>query len=191
MQFEKALTYNITLKLLNVITGFFINVLFVRITGAGISGDFFYLVTILSFFILIIGISMESGITLYASRDQNKATSLAWLALCASVIQIIITYLVILLVDGTTLFLPGYYYLIFIVSNLLISNFSGLYVSRKWFIPLNTIILCINIFVLLCFFIIENGYFKIEDQSVAVTQKIFLLGYLAQGLGLIIFFYKE
>ena len=79
MQFEKALTYNITLKLLNVITAFFINVLFVRITGAGISGDFFYLITILSFFILIIGISMESGITLYASRDQNNATSLAWL----------------------------------------------------------------------------------------------------------------
>src|SRR5688572_25996552 len=129
MQFGKALTYNITLKLLNVITAVFINVLFVRITGAGISGDFFYLVTVLSFFILVIGISMESGITLYASRDQNDATALAWLALCASVIQIIISYLVISLIYDTISFLPVHYYVIFIVSNILISNFSGLYVS--------------------------------------------------------------
>ncbi len=189
MQFEKALKYNITLKLLNVITGFIINVLFVRIMGAGISGDFFYLITVLTFFILIIGISMESGITLYASRNQNNATPLAWLVLSASVIQIIISYLLILFINPTTSFLPVYYYVIFIIGNILISNFSALYVSQKWFISLNTIILCINIFILIYFFLIENSYIKIKDQSVVITQKMFILAFLAQGFGLIIFFF--
>src|SRR5687767_1622349 len=138
MRFEKALTYNISLRLLKVIAAFFINVLFVRITGAGVSGDFFYMITILTFFILIIGISMESGITLYASREPDTARSLAWLVLFGSTLQTIITYLIILLTGNTTSFLPAYFYVVFIVSNILISNFSALYVSRKWFIPLNT-----------------------------------------------------
>ncbi len=141
MQLKKALTYNISLKSLNVITGFFINVLFVRIMGAGISGDFFYLITILSFITLFVGISLESGITLYASRDQTNATSLAWLVLCVSVLQFIITYLVILLIYGTTSFFREFYYVIFIMGNILISNFSALFASRKWFISLNTIVL--------------------------------------------------
>ncbi len=189
MQLKKALTYNISLKLLNVITGFFINVLFVRIMGAGISGDFFYLITILSFITLVVGISMESGITLYASRNQTNATPLAWLVLCVSVLQFMITYLVISLIYGTTSIFSEYYYVIFIIGNILISNFSALFVSKKWFIPLNTIILGINLFMLLYFCLIENGYLKIKGQSVSIAQKVFIIAYLSQGFGLTIFFF--
>lgn len=183
MHFNKALKYSIALKSVNILMLFFINLLFVRVTGANVSGNFFYLITILSFITLVVSCSMESGITYYASRDKSNTLSYAWLIILTSIVQIALSYIIITVTVKNSTSLPLPYLLLFVISNILISNFAGLYASLKWFISINTIILTINCIALIFLWLVLQ-----QSPGTAKAENIYILSYVLQAIGLIFFF---
>ncbi|MGI8584029.1 MAG: polysaccharide biosynthesis C-terminal domain-containing protein [Chitinophagaceae bacterium] len=184
MQFNNALKYSITLKSINILILFFINMLFVRIAGANVTGDFFYLITILSFITLIVSCSLESGITFYASKNSNHIISYAWLIIVFSILQILLSFLIISVAVKNSAALASVYLLIFVISNILISNFTALYISRKWFIAVNTIILIVNLITLLLL-----GLMFLQYRISANAEKIYIISFFVQATGLMIFFF--
>lgn len=182
MQFNQALKYNIGLKSINVVILFFINLVFVRIAGADISGDFFYLITLLSFITLLVSCSLESGITFYASKDKGPA-HFAPFIIVTSMLQIILSFSIVFFAVQNPTSLSWIYLLIFIISHILIANFTALYVSRKWFIPVNVIVLIVNLTTLLFLWFLLK-----RDNPVGEAEKIYIISFAAQAIALILFF---
>lgn len=141
MHFNTILKHTIVWKMLNTLLVFFINLILVRLLGVAASGSFFYDITVLSFMILVLSWCLESGITYYASRDNN---------LIAPILIFILPLLMMQGVTGavllryTPLTINSYFALLFIVSNLSIIYFSAFFYAKKWFISLNIISCCIN-----------------------------------------------
>ena len=127
--------------MINTLLVFFINLIMVRLLGVAASGSFFYDITVLSFMILVLSWCLESGITYYASRNNN---------LIASILLFILPLLLIQALTGavalsyTRLTVSSFLALLFIVSNLSIIYFSAFFYAKKWFISLNIITCCIN-----------------------------------------------
>src|SRR5436309_12496683 len=92
MQFNKALKHTIVWKTLNTGFGFFINLLIVRLLGATASGNFFYAITALSFFTLLISWSLEAGITYYASNNKESLPSISFFILPLLLVQGLISW---------------------------------------------------------------------------------------------------
>ena len=141
MHFNTILKHTIVWKMLNTLLVFFINLILVRLLGVAASGSFFYDITVLSFMILVLSWCLESGITYYASRDNNL------------IAPILIFILPLLMMQGlagavllryTPLTINSYFALLFIVSNLSIIYFSAFFYAKKWFISFNIISCCIN-----------------------------------------------
>lgn len=141
MHFNTILKHTIVWKMLNTLLVFFINLILVRLLGVAASGSFFYDITVLSFMILVLSWCLESGITYYASRDNNL------------IAPILIFILPLLMMQGLTgavllrytpLTINSYFALLFIVSNLSIIYFSAFFYAKKWFISFNIISCCIN-----------------------------------------------
>lgn len=141
MHFNTILKHTIVWKMLNTLLVFFINLILVRLLGVAASGSFFYDITVLSFIILVLSWCLESGITYYASRDNNL------------IAPILIFILPLLMMQGLTgavllrytpLTISSYFALLFIVSNLSIIYFSAFFYAKKWFISFNIISCCIN-----------------------------------------------
>ena len=186
MQFNKALLYNIALKSINIVILFVINILFVRIAGAKVTGDFFYLITILSFITLIISGSLESGITFYASKNTSGPLSFAWLIILICILQLALTFVIIFSIVKNPTSLSLLYLLMFVISNILISNFSAIYISYQWFVSVNIILLIANSITLLFLLLILN------QQTVTAidnAEKVYLLSFFLQSAGLTIFFF--
>ena len=144
MQFTKALQHTIVWKAANTVLVFLINLLLVRIFGPGDSGAFFYALTSLSLFILIISGSIESGLTYFGSNDPRSIPALLLLVLPLLIVQ-----------AGAGWLLLGFFELpldremswAFVVSNLVIVYFSALYYSKRWFLLLNICLVPVNIIV--------------------------------------------
>jgi O-antigen/teichoic acid export membrane protein len=145
MQFTKALQHTIAWKALNTILTFFINLLLVRILGADGSGEFFYSITLLSFAVLLISWSMESGITYYGSNNLESIPTITLFIIPWLLVQAGATWL---LLQFISINLDKQLSWLFIVSNLVISYFSALFYARKWILPVNIIVCIINMIVL-------------------------------------------
>ncbi len=186
MQFKKALSYNILLKLINVIILFFSNIVFVRIVGAEITGLFFYLITLLSFITLVISCSLESGITYYAAKGYGNTIFYAWLILAISLLQIPVCFFILLCLPHALL--STNYLLVFVISNILVSCFTGLFISQKWFVSVNTVIMATNILSLaLLIYLLK----KFPVNAVIKAEKIYILSFALQAAGLICMFFKK
>ena len=81
MQINKILKHAIVWKLANTMLVFLINLLLVRLLGAADSGVFFYEITVLSFWVLVISFSLESGITYFGSKDNKTLSPLIFIIL--------------------------------------------------------------------------------------------------------------
>lgn len=185
MQFNKALSYNVLLKTINVFILFCINLILVRIIGANITGDFFYLITVLSFITLVVSLSLEAGITFYASKETAPAVSFAWLIILSSLLQFAVSSLIILFLVNNSTYIPLYYLISFVISNILVSNITALFISRKWFFSVNIAILAVNLitFLLLCLISVQANI-----DAVSKAQKIYVLSFSMQATVLIIVF---
>ena len=156
--------------MLNTLLVFFINLILVRLLGVAASGSFFYDITVLSFMILVLSWCLESGITYYASRDNNL------------IAPILIFILPLLMMQGlagavllryTPLTINSYFALLFIVSNLSIIYFSAFFYAKKWFVSLNMIACSINFVTTLILF-----YWWIAKPAIASHQNKFVLTYI-------------
>ena len=145
MQFTKALQHTVGWKALNTILTFLINLLLVRILGADGSGDFYYGITLLSFFTLAISWSMEAGITYYASNNIDTIPSITLFIIPWLMVQAIVSWL---LLDLLSINIARYWSLLFVLSNLVIIYISALYYAKKMFVSINIIVCTINFIVL-------------------------------------------
>ncbi|MEO7532623.1 MAG: oligosaccharide flippase family protein, partial [Ferruginibacter sp.] len=191
MQFTKALQHTIVWKALNTILIFCINLLLVRILGAESSGEFFFAVTALSFFILILSGSVESGITYYGSNDSANIASLSLLVLPWLLLQALASWLLLrflaVKVDQQLSWL-------FIISNLIILYFSALYYSKKWFLSLNLSVFIVNALVLMAlYWIYKSDSKKLLDHAsyYELTAKIYFGGFLLTAVLLTILFFTR
>ncbi len=185
MKFKIALSYNILLRSVNVLILFLSNLVFVRIAGAGITGDFFYLITILSFITLLVSFSMETGITYFVSKNISSTVSFAWFIIIISILQLIASFIIISAGVNNQTALSVQLLVLFVISNILVSNFTALYVSLKWFVQVNVIILSVNLIALVLLLIVYRLY---DSSAIIKAQKIYVLSFCIQALVLILFF---
>ncbi len=190
MHFNTILKHTIVWKMLNTLLVFFINLILVRLLGVAASGSFFYDITVLSFMILVLSWCLESGITYYASRDNN---------LIAPILIFILPLLMMQGVTGavllryTPLTINSYFALLFIVSNLSIIYFSAFFYAKKWFISLNIISCCINFVTTIALFFLwyakllnivnKNYYQQFYIGSVALLACVLMAAILMSTKG--------
>lgn len=190
MHFNTILKHTIVWKMLNTLLVFFINLILVRLLGVAASGSFFYDITVLSFMILVLSWCLESGITYYASRDNN---------LIAPILIFILPLLMMQGVTGavllryTPLTINSYFALLFIVSNLSIIYFSAFFYAKKWFISFNIISCCINFVTTIALFFLwyakllnivnKNYYQQFYIGSVALLACVLMAAILMSTKG--------
>jgi O-antigen/teichoic acid export membrane protein len=141
MHFNKTLKHIIVWKVVNTILLFLINLLMVRLLGVSKSGDFFYDIAVLSFLVLIISWSLESGIIYYCSKDDRTIPSLVVFVLLLLIIQALISVVVL---KNAALIISNYLSVVFVLSNITIIYFSAFFSAKKMFIPFNIISCIVN-----------------------------------------------
>jgi O-antigen/teichoic acid export membrane protein len=212
MQFTKALQHTIVWKSLNTLILFVINLLLVRIMGADYSGEFFYAITALSLFVLVLSGSIESGITYYGSHAESNIPALSFFLLPWLLLQALVAYWVVQVLPVTIHSLLSW---LFVISNVGIIYFSALFYARKWFISLNLIIAVVNTLIALTLWYIYARYGNEQEKvfgyakqhanrSIIITNLLgetkdtkgiyfaslaFVAGLMIQALSLIVFFY--
>jgi O-antigen/teichoic acid export membrane protein len=189
MQFTKALQHTIVWKAVNMVLVFCINLLLVRIFGPQDSGDFFYALTTLSLFILIISCSIESGLTYHGSNDPANIPTLSLLILPWLVLQAGASWLLLRLFD---IELDQGRSWIFVISNLVIIYVSALYYSKKWFHSLNLSIAFVNAAAMLSlcwlYFRPQAGN---DNASADLAATVYIGSFLFQALLLTIMFFAR
>jgi O-antigen/teichoic acid export membrane protein len=141
MHFNKTLKHIIVWKVVNTILLFLINLLMVRLLGVSKSGDFFYDIAVLSFLVLIISWSLESGIIYYCSKDDRTIPSLVVFVLLLLIIQALISVVVL---KNAALIISNYLSVVFVLSNITIIYFSAFFSAKKMFIRFNIISCIVN-----------------------------------------------
>lgn len=186
MHFNKNFKNTISWKLLNTAFIFFINLLMVRLLSVSESGMFFYDITLLSFLILILSLSIESGITYYAVKDNTIIRSILTILIPLLTFQVFLSWVVI---RNVQLSISMFFALLFILGNLCNNYFSAIFYAQKWFVLLSIISCCVNFLVILAlicsYFYLGNGdnshlYYKtiyISGMAFQATLLVLILGF--------------
>lgn len=190
MTIEKLFGQSIIWRGFYFITTLAANILFSRYLQAGNSGTVLYLANIFAFVSLLLGLSLESGLTYFASKkivSYNKLVlfSVLWVSLIA-VIGIATSgyFLNIILKDISMPPETIKWYAVFYVTGLMMINFfSVLFYSKNNYLLPNIILSAVNIIVI--FFISQVSKFR--QQGGFVTDLYFYSTFL-QGLLLLVIF---
>lgn len=150
MPITKVLYQNLIWRGVYYLSAFVLNIAIARQYEAAGSGYFYYIVSIYSLSVLFISISLESGITYFASRQEITASklhsfSIVW-SLAAGLLSLLAVYLLI----------PGDYFgatrsflfisaFCFISGNLLSTYMAGLFYAKEEFRLTNVISTLINL----------------------------------------------
>jgi O-antigen/teichoic acid export membrane protein len=189
MGFKSDLFSGFIAKILFSATLFLVNVLIARAAGAAGSGNFFYIINNLSVIVLLSGLSLESGISYFLSKQKIKEGD-------AVVLSSIWSAGSALLVSGCILLIPGFFSgytgpvfwpsVFFIAGNLLIAFFSGIGYAKKSFLwPQLAPALGNMIIIFYCSHII---YYR-EKADPEMLMLVFTGSYLAAGLLLAFVFF--
>lgn len=170
MHFNKILKHTIALKLLNTVLMFLINLLMVRLLGVADSGIFFYDIAILSFLVLIISGSLESGITFYSSKNYLSMNAVIAFILPLLIVQVIISRLILSQINFSV---NKNLALLFVFSNLTLVYFSAFFYAKKRFVLLNIISCSVNVIttLLLC-------YWWVSKEVGGANNNHFILTYI-------------
>ncbi len=188
MHFKKALKYSFFGKVLNTLLIFVINLLLVRILGVQNSGLFFYSITILGLFMLLLSCSLESGITYYASKNENITAPIIALVFPWLIIQAVVS---LVLLNKVHLYFTNNLAVAYVLSNLIILYFTALFYAKKWFGALNFILVVVNS-VLTCLLCYEYFY---KPAAASLRQwyylspvKLYVYTFCVQAVLLVFYF---
>jgi O-antigen/teichoic acid export membrane protein len=125
------------------LASFALNICIARIYGASISGDFFYQISIYSLIILVLSLSLESGLGYYASNNNipvNRLYSLSiiWVGIASLFLAALFYFLSFKGINNKQLL---YVALPFITGNILMAFLVGIFYARKHFVLPNIIML--------------------------------------------------
>ena len=175
MHFNKILKRTIFWKLLNTVFVFIVNLLMVRLLTVSISGTFFYDIAILSFLVLVLSWSLESGITYYAVRNISIVYSIIKILFPLLILQSLLCWMVVYKLN---LSISNFLSVVFIAGNLCTIYFSAIFYAKKWFVLLNIISGAVNfliiIFLIFCYFFLSVN---------TVSQYYCIVAYIS-GIGL-------
>jgi len=180
----RTLYQNLLWRGIFYLSSFALNIAIARQYEAAGSGYFYYLISIYSLGVLFISISLESGITYYASRQEIAPAKLqgfaiAW-SLAAGLISLLAAYIFVpAQYNGATrsfLLLSAF---CFISGNMLSTYAAGLFYAKEEFRLSNSISAVFN-FVLIAMLVsgvLKEEFFKIYFISFLVLGVVVSIGY--------------
>ncbi len=161
---RELITHHLFWRCMYFFSVLLINIGIARFFAAGESGQIFYIVNNLSFILLLVSLSLESGTTYYISSGKLEPASLArfcviWTA-GASLIALGIWWLSMFFFEGGkighgTFLLSGF---LFITGSLLITYFTAIFYARKEFVIPNRILCVINAILILLLLFERNNH---------------------------------
>ncbi len=189
MQFKRLLVQSVFWRGLYFITVLLLNVLIARIFQAPGSGLIYYVSSFYAFFIVLAGLSLDSGMGFYASKNEvpvNKLVnlSLSWTFLVGLMVVAGTYYYAKsnrdLSFSGPILFVSS---LSYICGNLLTNYCSSIFYAHRNFRSPNLIGICCNVLLVLILLIIKSGFVPVLSSTAFLY--IYFLSFLLQGLLLV------
>jgi O-antigen/teichoic acid export membrane protein len=186
-------TKNILIRVVQQALQFLITLAIARLTGPAGNGIFSLFITDVSFFILLLGLCMDSSIIYFAAKNKIGLSEIISLLLPLLVIQTIVFFLVY---AGGVIFFHHHFFqsginqpgviwaFLFIFSSIISNYFTAFLSAKKIFFQ----IIVYNIVIQLLFFIIiiveyySNHYFLSIHHLVALYSCIFLLNGIVAAL---------
>lgn len=180
MPIAKLFYRNILWKGLFFLSAFILNVLIARHYRASVSGEIFYLINLYAFIILIAGISLESSMAYYVSKNEISTIklinfSLVWVLVIAAGLFLYMLSIKNFYTNRINILGAAF------ISGNLLSNYCAAiaYAKRNFFLP-NIINIGINISLIGILFLIK--FFKPAIISDNTFIMIFFCSFLLQGL---------
>ena len=184
MGIKKLLTQSIFWRVLNVTSLLVMNVFLSRYLQAANMGWIFFLINTFSLVLLIVSLSMESGITFFASSNTISKNKLVYFSLVWAVVITAITvagafiYFNITNTEQTLWFEYLVFALCFIPGSLLANCFTALfYAGRNYAVP-NIILFLTNIILIIIIVQLGSDNSKASDALI----NLYFLYFLVQGL---------
>ncbi len=184
MEIKKLLTQSIFWRVLNVTSLLVMNVFLSRYLQAANMGRIFFLINTFSLVLLVMSLSMESGITFFASSNTISKNRLVYFSLVWAVVITALTlagafiYFKINSIEENLEFEYLFFAICFILGSLLANCFTALfYAGRNYAIP-NIILFSTN--VILIIIIVRSG--SVNSKAPDAIINLYFLYFLVQGL---------
>ncbi|MEP7318748.1 MAG: polysaccharide biosynthesis C-terminal domain-containing protein [Panacibacter sp.] len=184
MEIKKLLTQSVFWRVLNVSSLLATNVFLSRYFHAANMGWIFYLINTFSLALLVMSLSIESGITFFASSNKIAKNRLVFFSLIWTIVIAVLTcaggfiYFGINNTPDNLQFDYLFFALCFIPGTLLANCFTALfYTNRSYAVP-NIILFLLNIILLVVILIYGSDDNKTADNLI----NLYFLYFLIQGL---------
>lgn len=184
MQFKKVILNSIFWRGLYFITVLLLNIILAQFFGSAITGGIYYITNLLSLILLLSGLSLESGMSFFASKRKISETKLATFAFAWSLLVVLITIMILYAYPKLPInqFTYKQFFLMsvtYIAGLLFINFFTALfYAQGNYFLPnaimsiCNLIIFIVGIFL----YFMHSG-----KEYLEVFLKIYFIGFVIQG----------
>jgi O-antigen/teichoic acid export membrane protein len=188
MHFQKLLRQSLIWRGLFFLSLLLMNVVLSRYFKASGTGWIYYLSNFFTFIILVAGLSMESGVTYFASRLEIPPSRLAFFCFVWTVVVSLIVFVVLAIYfgrirDESTLTRNQYlYFAMCYITGIMLTNFFTFlfYAAQDYFLP-NVILVAINVFLM-----IYIGNAKSNDPlAVSKVLHVYFLSFIVQGVLLV------
>ncbi len=183
MTFSKLLAQSLVWRGLYFITLFGVNITLSRTLQASGSGTVFYIANTFAFVQLIVGLSLENGITFYAASHQISSGKLVWLCtlwtLIIVILQLIFFYFFSTSNDNFNNEKTFQYAFCFITGLLLITYGSNLFYANRNFVVPNIILSFFNL--LFVVFVWFEKYVSRQVNKATIIEVYFFI-FLLQGI---------
>jgi O-antigen/teichoic acid export membrane protein len=167
------------------ISAFVLNVLFARHFMASVSGEIFYLISIYSFLILILSLSIESSMGYYVSRDEIPLAKLINFCIVWTIAVLVLVFISAeMFSNGKSLSAFVFITVSFICGNLLANYIAGIFYAKRNYLLPNIIISAINL-VLILLLVMEDVFHKnlITDKNYIL---LFFGSFVLQAVALVL-----
>ncbi|MEP6595381.1 MAG: hypothetical protein ABJA71_05515 [Ginsengibacter sp.] len=167
------------------ISAFILNVLFARHFMASVSGEIFYLISIYSFLILIMSLSLESSMGYHVSRNEISVTKLInFCMVWAIAIAIFVFLFAEIFRNGKSLTAFTFITVSFISGNVLSNYIAGIFYAKRNYLLPNIIISGINL-ILILLLVTSDVFHKniITDENYIL---VFFGSFIVQAVALVL-----
>jgi len=185
----KYLYRNILWRGLLQVSAFLLNILLARHFGAAISGNIFYLASIYSLMVLLLSLSLESGITYYGIKNEVPAERLVNLSLLMGIFSAALLWgLSFFFKTAENAVRPLFdaICISFVCGNLLSTYSNSLFAARKDFVLPNIIAIAVNCLLILV--MPGNGIVLRSLENDAFYYDLYFYSFLIAGISAMIFF---
>jgi len=192
MDLRRLIFRNILWRGLYFISAFILNIVIARLLNADGSGEVFYIINNLSFTLLVVGLSLESGATYYIAKKDIDNSKIAFFLLIWSLAGTAISVLFFqwIIPDSVYASNSSWEYFMgcisYISGFLFITYFSALFFAKHNFFVSNFILFFINL-LLIAFFILTRNLSFVHDHFIIIYFGSFFL----QGLVLILIYFLK